>query len=202
MYLRVFFWFSGSGEFDSLAFSKVRKVMRITTLERVSLDVGFYYMANAAGRLLGTLLSGVSFQVGGLSSCLIVSAIFLFLPIGDESILSRLDSYKSYEDCLKEIFLTKKKKNFKDLNVATNWRTPVPCSNLDKTCNRIVEWGNYPKISNSYKPEIIIFNEKDEYNEFVKINKKYIDNDYKKGTDKLNYFQENCGEIDILVRDN
>ena len=52
-------------------------ILKFTTLERVSLDVGFYYMANAAGRLLGTLLSGLSFQVGGLSSCLIVSAIFL-----------------------------------------------------------------------------------------------------------------------------
>jgi hypothetical protein len=30
------------------------------------MDVGFYYMANAAGRLLGTLLSGVSYQLGGL----------------------------------------------------------------------------------------------------------------------------------------
>ena len=140
--------------------------------------------------------------------------ILLFFPINtdrylwaankyrSESILSRLGSYKSYEDCLKEIFLTKKKENYKVLNVATNWRTPVPCSNLDKTCNRIMEWGNYPKISNFYKPEIIIFNEKDEFNEFVKINKKYIENDYKKGTDKLNYIQENCGEINILVRDN
>ena len=52
-------------------------ILKFTTLERVSLDVGFYYMANAVGRLLGTLLSGLSFQVGGLSSCLIVSAIFL-----------------------------------------------------------------------------------------------------------------------------
>ena len=37
---------------------------------RVSQDVGFYYMANAAGRLLGTFLSGVSYQIGGLSLCL------------------------------------------------------------------------------------------------------------------------------------
>ena len=36
----------------------------------VSLDVGFYYMANAAGRLIGTLLSGLSYQLGGLSLCL------------------------------------------------------------------------------------------------------------------------------------
>ncbi|MGY6410168.1 MAG: organoarsenical effux MFS transporter ArsJ [Alkalilacustris sp.] len=34
--------------------------------ERVTMDVGFYYMANAGGRLLGTLLSGLTFQMGGL----------------------------------------------------------------------------------------------------------------------------------------
>lgn len=38
--------------------------------ERITRDVGFYYMANAAGRLLGTLLSGLSYQVGGLALCL------------------------------------------------------------------------------------------------------------------------------------
>ena len=40
----------------------------------VSLDVGFYYMANAAGRLLGTVLSGWVYQVGGLIPCLLVSS--------------------------------------------------------------------------------------------------------------------------------
>lgn len=45
----------------------------------VSLDVGFYYMANAMGRLLGTLLSGWLFQVYGLSVCLWVSAGLLVL---------------------------------------------------------------------------------------------------------------------------
>lgn len=43
----------------------------------VSLDVGFYYMANAMGRLLGTLLSGWVYQQWGLSSCLWVSALFI-----------------------------------------------------------------------------------------------------------------------------
>ncbi|MFN6925940.1 MAG: organoarsenical effux MFS transporter ArsJ [Tabrizicola sp.] len=38
--------------------------------ERITRDVGFYYMANAAGRLVGTLLSGLSFQLGGLPLCL------------------------------------------------------------------------------------------------------------------------------------
>lgn len=52
----------------------------------VSMDVGFYYMANAAGRLVGTLLSGwLSLHIGsqyglqyGLSACLLVAALFLF----------------------------------------------------------------------------------------------------------------------------
>ena len=40
----------------------------------VSLDVGFYYMSNAAGRLLGTLLSGWIYQSYGLTACLWISA--------------------------------------------------------------------------------------------------------------------------------
>ncbi|MEH6472481.1 MAG: organoarsenical effux MFS transporter ArsJ [Halopseudomonas sp.] len=45
----------------------------------VSLDVGFYYMANAMGRLLGTVLSGWLFQGYGLSVCLGVSSGFVML---------------------------------------------------------------------------------------------------------------------------
>lgn len=45
----------------------------------VSLDVGFYYMANAMGRLLGTMLSGWVFQVAGLSACLWISSVFIGL---------------------------------------------------------------------------------------------------------------------------
>jgi predicted MFS family arabinose efflux permease len=40
----------------------------------VSLDVGFYYMSNAAGRLLGTILSGWVYQVYGFEACLWISA--------------------------------------------------------------------------------------------------------------------------------
>ena len=47
--------------------------------EAVSLDVGFYYMANAAGRLLGTLLSGAIFLIGGLQACLWCSALMVGL---------------------------------------------------------------------------------------------------------------------------
>ncbi len=41
-------------------------ILAFTKAERVTMDVGFYYMANAAGRLLGTVLSGLTYQVGGL----------------------------------------------------------------------------------------------------------------------------------------
>jgi MFS family permease len=43
----------------------------------VSLDVGFYYMSNAAGRLIGTLLSGWVYQRYGLEACLYVSSAFV-----------------------------------------------------------------------------------------------------------------------------
>ena len=43
----------------------------------VSLDVGFYYMANAAGRLLGTVLSGWLYQYYSFEICLWVSAGFI-----------------------------------------------------------------------------------------------------------------------------
>lgn len=46
-----------------------------------SMDVGFYYMANAMGRLIGTILSGLVFQLGGLSSCLWISSGFILLTV-------------------------------------------------------------------------------------------------------------------------
>ncbi|MFC3609717.1 organoarsenical effux MFS transporter ArsJ [Stutzerimonas tarimensis] len=45
----------------------------------VSLDVGFYYMSNAMGRLVGTLLSGWVYQAHGLEACLWVSSAFVLL---------------------------------------------------------------------------------------------------------------------------
>jgi hypothetical protein len=43
----------------------------------VSLDVGFYYMANAMGRLIGTVLSGWVYQQYGLEACLWISGTFI-----------------------------------------------------------------------------------------------------------------------------
>lgn len=47
--------------------------------EKAAEDVGFYYAANAAGRLLGILLSGVLYQAGGITACLAGSAVMLLL---------------------------------------------------------------------------------------------------------------------------
>ncbi|MDO9563407.1 MAG: organoarsenical effux MFS transporter ArsJ, partial [Bradyrhizobium sp.] len=45
--------------------------------EKAAEDVGFYYAANAAGRLLGTALSGVLYQFAGITGCLVGSAVML-----------------------------------------------------------------------------------------------------------------------------
>jgi len=47
--------------------------------EGASMDVGFYYMANAMGRLIGTVLSGYIYQQAGLQACLWLSSIFILL---------------------------------------------------------------------------------------------------------------------------
>ena len=54
-------------------------VLNFTDAKRVTMDVGFYYMANAAGRLLGTVLSGFTYQTGGLSLCLATAAVMIAL---------------------------------------------------------------------------------------------------------------------------
>lgn len=54
-------------------------ILSFTKAERVTLDVGFYYMANAAGRLAGTLLSGLTYQICGLPLMLGVAAFMVAL---------------------------------------------------------------------------------------------------------------------------
>jgi predicted MFS family arabinose efflux permease len=59
--------------------------------DKVALNVGFYYMANAAGRLLGTFLSGALYQWGGLSltlwasAGLVLLATVLMLPVSRDA---------------------------------------------------------------------------------------------------------------------
>jgi hypothetical protein len=47
--------------------------------DEVATNVGFYYMANAGGRLLGTLLSGVIFEFYGFSACLLASSALVLV---------------------------------------------------------------------------------------------------------------------------
>lgn len=54
-------------------------VVSYADADGVSLDVGFYYMANAAGRLLGTVCSGWIYQSYGLVACLSLSAFFILM---------------------------------------------------------------------------------------------------------------------------
>ena len=49
-------------------------ILTFTDSDKVALDVGFYYMANAGGRLVGSLLSGLSYQLWGLSGCLLTAS--------------------------------------------------------------------------------------------------------------------------------
>ena len=52
-------------------------VLAYSSAQHVSLDVGFYYMANAGGRVVGMVLSGLMYQWGGLGACLLVSTAFV-----------------------------------------------------------------------------------------------------------------------------
>jgi hypothetical protein len=57
-------------------------ILAYTDSDKVALNVGFYYMANACGRLAGTLLSGVMYLIAGLPGCLWVSTAFVLAAAG------------------------------------------------------------------------------------------------------------------------
>ncbi len=52
-------------------------ILAYSDQDKVALNVGFYYMANAGGRLAGTVLSGWSYQAYGLEGCLWISSAFV-----------------------------------------------------------------------------------------------------------------------------
>ena len=70
-------------------------VVSYANSDGVSLDVGFYYMANATGRLLGTVCSGWIYQTFGLSACLATSAAFIACVLAISYGLPRRDQYPS-----------------------------------------------------------------------------------------------------------
>lgn len=54
-------------------------ILAYAASKKAAEDVGFHYAANAAGRLLDITLSGVLYQAGGITGCLIGSAVTLVL---------------------------------------------------------------------------------------------------------------------------
>jgi MFS family permease len=67
-------------------------ILSFTNTARVTMDVGFYYMANAAGRLMGTILSGLTYQFGGLPLCLCTAAVMIaFSLLATSKLIKRTD---------------------------------------------------------------------------------------------------------------
>jgi MFS family permease len=64
-------------------------ILAYSNTEDVAKNVGFYYMANAGGRLVGTLLSGILYEVAGVSACLWGSVAFAFVTAGITSTLPK-----------------------------------------------------------------------------------------------------------------
>ncbi|MED5299254.1 MAG: organoarsenical effux MFS transporter ArsJ [Pseudomonadota bacterium] len=56
-------------------------ILGFTSVDKVTLSVGFYYSANASGRLIGTFLSGITYQLGGLQAALYASAGMLLIAV-------------------------------------------------------------------------------------------------------------------------
>lgn len=52
-------------------------ILAYTESDKAAMGVGFYYMANALGRLAGTVLSGAVYQVWGLVGCLWLAVAFV-----------------------------------------------------------------------------------------------------------------------------
>lgn len=73
-------------------------VLAYSEADNVSLTVGFYYMANAAGRLLGTLFSGLLYQVGGVVAALWGAVVFAVLAGVGASMLPAVSSSRTMAD--------------------------------------------------------------------------------------------------------
>ena len=56
-------------------------IVALSDHEKVSLNIGFYYMANAIGRFMGTLLSGLVYQFFGLLACLSISSLMILISV-------------------------------------------------------------------------------------------------------------------------
>jgi len=75
-------------------------ILAYSDFDKVSMNVGFYYMANAGGRLTGTILSGLVYQTQGLTGCLWWSAAFVLAA----AVLSfKLPAVESQAEAVKHV---------------------------------------------------------------------------------------------------
>ncbi|NCC28509.1 MAG: MFS transporter [Gammaproteobacteria bacterium] len=75
-------------------------ILAYSDFEKVSMSVGFYYMANAGGRLAGTVLSGLVYQTQGIEGCLWWSAGFVLAAFLLSLRLPEVDASKQERACL------------------------------------------------------------------------------------------------------
>ena len=64
-------------------------ILAYSDFDKVSMNVGFYYMSNAAGRLTGTVLSGLLYQTQGIIGCLWWASGLLVFAVGISLFLPR-----------------------------------------------------------------------------------------------------------------
>ena len=69
-------------------------IVHYSESEKAAMTVGFYYMANAGGRLIGTVLSGVIYQFTGIVGCLWVSTVFVAVAAVISTALALPESQK------------------------------------------------------------------------------------------------------------
>ena len=69
-------------------------VLAFSNQEDTSMNVGFYYAANAGGRLLGTVLSGLSYQWLGIIGALGFALLFVLLAAGLTFVLLRVQRHR------------------------------------------------------------------------------------------------------------
>ena len=76
--------------------------------DKVAMNVGFYYMANAGGRLAGTLLSGVLYEAAGITGCLSGTLAFCIATVAISALLPRaatkgMDTTTASDKCPKPL---------------------------------------------------------------------------------------------------
>ena len=67
-------------------------ILKYSDFDKAAMNVGFYYAANAGGRLVGTVLSGFAYQQIGIEGCLLISAGFVAIAAVITWLLARREA--------------------------------------------------------------------------------------------------------------